>query len=219
MASLPRLSAQQPIAVAGGKPSSLFLRFMEATRTAQEATDATQSENIAAIQQILAGLQAATQGTQAAQAAANVAQATADEAVGGGAVSGSASDPSVNLSGTAWVNGPQVDLTGVVAGNLTISGTGPVQDADVSVTGGTFYGEFRVVRIVGASEDAVFFGNMTLLSTTAPATVINTSNYDAQEFVLAEPSTGDVSYRLDARRVSGGTASNLALYIYARRAP
>lgn len=216
--TIPRLSAQQPIVVAGGKPSSLFLRFMEEARKAQELTDAAQTELLNALQDAVEALQGATQVAQAAQSAANNAQATADAAGGGGTVSGAASNPVIDLPDASWVNGPQVDLTGVVAGDLTLVGSGPQQDDDVSVSvGATADIEWRVVEIDGMTETTVFTGTARARRTTGPATITNFASEELTAFSLARTNTGAISYRTDARATSGSVLS-LALYVFARRA-
>lgn len=222
--SLPRLSAQQPIVVAGGKPSSLFLQFMEKTREAQQLTDASQDATLAALQVIVDNLQAATAQTQIAQTAANDAQTTADEALGAGGTAGSATDPTVDITvGAGWITGPQVDLTGVVAGDLKITGSGPLQDSDVNLVAfgaasATY--AWRIVEIDGMTETTVFTGAFTANQITSPsvASVVNASSSAAASFVLARTNTGAISYRIDVES-STLTLQSLSLYVYARRMP
>lgn len=248
MARLPKLSAQQPIVNPDRKPSSPFLQFMEATRSTQEATDTRQDaadarqdeadEAILALVADLAAVNAAQtviidqlsaivlQGqtvamqAQQAQAAANAAQQTADEALANGTVSGSATDPSVTVGGFGgWVQGPQVDLVGVVAGNLTITGTGPQQDDDVAfVIGTTFTGEYRVVEIDGMTETVLGVFSMSATGNGFSATVTNNSVAAVEAFSMALTTTGNLSYRIDVQQTSGGELTDLLLYIYARRA-
>lgn len=224
---LPRLKANLAIVDGAGKPLDYFLRLFNidfAQRIEQQET--TQDETIQDIQSILEQLQALAEATQQAQTAANDAQATADSASGGGVVSASASDPDVNITGSGWVAGPQVDLTGVVAGNLTITGSGPIQDANVgsNVVPTNISCEFRIVEIVIGVEEVVFTGTFTVRTYTDKitfenlTTVSNTSASAVSSFSLARTSTGDVSYRIDARKLSSPNVFNLLLYIFARRA-
>lgn len=158
------------------------------------------------------------EGVQVAQATGNAAREVADAAAGSGSVSAAATDPSVNLSGGPWEFGPQVDLTGVVAGILTITGTGPYQDGDMSISGGDSANEFRVVEIVGGVESTIFTGSFVAAASSGGSSITNQSIAQVAAFSSSRPSTGSVSYRIDARTVSGGLVNSLALYIYARRA-
>ena len=221
--ALPVLSAQQPIVNPDRRPSSLFLRFMEETRREQIRTDAAQDETVAALAAIVEQLRVILINVQVAQQAANVAQETADTAIGSGTVSGFAENPSITVPDASWVLGPETELTGVVAGNLTITGTGPQQDDDVSLLGSgtrSFVGEYRVVEIVGMTETVVFTGSMTAsqVGVDGTAVVSNTSAADAAALNLARSSTGTVTYRIDARKTSGATITELYLYLFVRRA-
>lgn len=233
--ALPRLSAQQPIVNPDRKPSSPFLQFMEKTRTTQEATDArqdasddalatvqeTQGEEIARLNAALAQIQALLGLTQQAQQAANTAQETADDALGAGTVSGYATNPSIDLLSGGWVAGPQIDLTGVVAGTLTISGTGPQQDGDVAVSGsdGSMACEFRVVEVVGGVDTVLGTFTFSADLFTGASYITNTSGSAVAAFSAPRSTTGAVSYRIDAQKLGSNIVSSLLLYIYARRTP
>lgn len=158
-----------------------------------------------------------TETVQIAQTSTNDTQAEVDTLSGSGAVSGSASNPAVDVSDGTWVLGPQVDLAGVAAGDLTITGSGPLQDSDVSVTGGSFAGQFRVVEVVSGVDEVLNTWSFTVSSAGVVSTLHSGSVAD---YVSARTSTGAVSYRIDARRASGtGQVSSLSLYMHARRAP
>jgi uncharacterized protein YoxC len=182
---------------------------------------------VAAIQAILGIVNASNTAIQSASEAANNAQATADQALAGGTVSGFATDPAIDvLEAGGWIPGPQVDLTGVVAGNLTIAGTGPLQDGDVSITnsliepgGYRLEGEFRVMEIIGGVETSVFVGAMSAFQSVGspPASISNDSSAAVSAFSLARSSTGAVSYRLDFAS-NYGSATSLKGYLFARRA-
>lgn len=233
---LPRL--QQGLSIVDpktGRPSAAFVRYwnVELLGGLERSVNAVievqneiteiqtiQTSEIARLNAVVFQGQTVAMQAQQAQAAANAAQQTADEALADGTVSGSATDPSVSVGlTTAWVPGPQVDLVGVVAGNLTITGTGPQQDADVAfVSGTTFSGEFRVVEIDGMTETVLDVFSMSAYSTGSNATVTNNSIAAVEAFNMPLTTTGSLSYRIDVRKTSGGELSDLLLYIFARRA-
>lgn len=157
---------------------------------------------------------------QIAQATANAALGVADTADGGGTVSGSANAPAVNISGETWVAGAQVDLTSVVAGDLTMTGSGPQKDDDLVVTGSAdFFGEVRAVEIDGLSETVVLSSTFRVSKASGVISGAFTSAF--ADFISARTSTGAISYRLDARRqpsTNSSVVESLALYVYARRA-
>lgn len=221
---LPRLKANLAIVDGKGRPLDYFLRLFNiefAQRIEQNETS--QDEAIEAIQALIEQVQINTIATQAAQQAANDAQATADAGTPG-TKSGAATDPSVIVSPSVWSQGPQVDLTGVVAGNLTIQGSGPQQDEDVILTGGKGSGQFsfRIVEIISGVETVVFSGPFTATNTdysVGPATIANTSSGSVSSFSSFRTSTGSVSYRIDATSTTSRRSLNeLLLYIYVRRA-
>lgn len=227
---LDRLSAFFAMVKADRTASSAFITLweklckkIEGQENSQDAVIAEQTAQQAQIVSILesmgyafAAINSTQAATNSAAAAANNAQNTAD---GGAAVSGSATDPSVSLFGTSWQAGPVVNLTGVVAGNLTITGTGPIQDSDVTCSQKTFAGEYRVVEVIGGVDTVL---QVFSFSAVAPdfdlATIVNSDASAVADFTSARASTGAVSYRIDARRVSGGVLADVSLYVYARRA-
>lgn len=238
---LPQLQARIAIVDAKGQPTPAFVRYwnldllkpLEGTvneiiqiQNDLAQVQATQAAEIARLNAVVFANQQTTAQAQAAQQAANNAQATADEALADGTVSGSALDPTVDVPDGTWVQGPQVDLTGVVAGTLTITGSGPQQDDSINIFGlgaRAFNGEFRIVEIVGMTETTVFTGTFSCFQSAddPAATVANYSAAAVSSFSAPASSTGAVSYRMDARRVSPYMTSltDLDLYIYVRRAP
>lgn len=157
-----------------------------------------------------------TEGVQVAQFSANATQAEVDILSGSGSVSGSASNPAVDVPDGTWVLGPQVDLTGVVAGDLTITGSGPQQDSDLASTG-TFNGQFRIVEVVGGVDTVLDTFGFTVSAGGTLGTVLYVSA--VSDFIAARATTGAVSYRIDARRATGSASlTSLSLYIFARRA-
>lgn len=247
--TLPRLQRGVPVVDNTGKPTGAFVRYwnldftgalertlndlaaVQATQAAQQAAlaavQATQAAEIARLNAVVFANQQTTAAAQAAQQAANNAQMTADEALADGTVSGSALDPAVTLTTVgAWVTGPQVDLTSVLAGNLRITGTGPQQDAFVYLSGSdpalTVSGEYRVQEIDGGIETTVFVGAFSAFQggSDPNATISNDSAASVASFNDARTSTGAISYRVDARILSGNaTIDDLDLYVYARRTP
>lgn len=216
MARLPVLSAQQQIAdTKTGKPTSQFKRFMDQSRETQEATDALQNEMIAA-------LQANTQAAQAAQQTANQALEVADAAAGGGVVQSGSATQTVDASGEVWIEGPLVALTGVSAGDLTISGSGPQQTSNVAMIGNprTATTSFRIMEIVSGVETMVFLGSFSAAAPGAldTATITNLSNGAVAAFSSARSSTGAVDYRLDVQAIGSPEIVNLSLYLFVRRA-
>jgi hypothetical protein len=199
-----------------GRPTSTFTDFFNVQFAEKiEKQENAQGEVISDIQELVSALQAAVQATQ-------VAQETANNASSGGGASGSATNPAVDLLvGAGWVAGPQVDLTGVVAGNLSIVGSGPIQDEDVMMVAvGKATGNYnwRVVEIEGASETVVFSGTFlaSQFSTGSVASITNQSTVDAANASIPRTSVGDISYRIDAE-ASTIDLSDLSLYLFVRR--
>lgn len=249
--NIPGIS-QQPITSDGRGPSQTFVRFWEQVRksiaTALTGIQ-TQVTSLAAIQRTQADQQRQilTQNAtilqqqsliltalgigQAGVAAANAAQTTADAAGGGTARSGSSTNPAVNVSSTvSWTAGPVVSLTGVSAGNLTITGTGPQQDDDVAVTvtnvfQTTFIGQYRVVEVIGGVDGATFgpfsFSVGTVTDPDSPGSypaVVNNSDASAvAAFSTPLATTGAIDYRIDFIKTSGPSVTSLLAYLYVRR--
>lgn len=215
----PRIRAKDPLANKDGTPTNAFVRFWDTFCKALETQESSQNQTIADIQQIVAQLQLVSAQAQAAAQAANQAQTSADDpTVKAGSATGSTD------VGASWAAGAQVDLTGVIAGTLTLAGSGPIQTTSVeSDSGRTIFGEWRIVEIAGGVDTVVFTGQFGATKTSSnPAetpSINNTSATEAQEFSLAQTSTGAVSYRLDVRRTSSsGTIFNLGCYLFVRRA-
>lgn len=203
-----------------GRAAPAFVQFWDRICRQIEGQENNQNTLIADLEAIVAGLQASTEAAQQAQTAANNAQATADAAGGGTSTSGTATNPSIDLLDASWVLGPQVDLTGVVAGPLTITGSGPQQDGDVELTGGNggMTCQFRIVEIVGGVDDVRFIGSFVAVNYGGgTATISNQSVSDVSTFTEARTSTGAVSYRIDAKGTGSRVLTDLLLYIYARR--
>lgn len=223
--TLPKIQAADSIVDGTGRPTTRFLKFFNFDfARAIERNDNAQSDLIAKLQVLVNQLQVTTEAVQQAQNAANQAQQSADGAGGGVAVSGTSTAPDVTLVGSAWVLGPVVALTGVVAGSLTITGSGPLQDDNVSATGprGNIPCQFRVVEVILGVDTVLFTGSFSVFTTGAPgdvASVINSSASAVGAFSSARSSTGAVSYRIDARTTTTDlTVADLSLYLFVRRA-
>lgn len=215
---LPRIQAMTPIVDAAGKAKEYFLRFLDEAFTRIETNENAQNQIIADLQAAFAAIQAIAVVAQAAQQTANEALAVADAAGGGTVTSGSMTGSALPVDMT-WAQGPQVDLTGVVAGTLTIPGSGPLQDDSLS-SDVTISGQYRVVEIVGITETEVFNGGTYRVYAGSPQTVLNETASIVTAFSAAATSTGAVSYRIDFNRTDGGAASpvTVAAYLYVRRA-
>lgn len=226
MFKLARLNQNIPIVnPETGNPTPGFIRFWDQFSGQIEQQEQVQNAIIADLTAAITQIQDVLAIAQSAQQAANDAQTSADDAAGGTAKSGSATNPAVNITADGWVMGPQVDLTGVVAGNLTIPGSGPQQDSDVvttSLPGVLADFDFRIVEVVLGVDEVVFTGTFTAFRSSGGGgvtTVANSSSSAVTAFTSARTSTGAVSYRIDAQR-SGhiDNLTSLLLYIFARRA-
>lgn len=223
---LPRLQYRLAIVDASGRPTSTFMDFFNVQFAGKiESQENAQESTIQAIQQI--------QTDQAAQLAlinealqlAGLALETAD-AAGGGSVRSGSSTAIYGLSGTGFTAAGQVDLTTVSAGNLTIPGSGPsVLYGSTSMSGGSVLnGEYRIIEVDnGVDNGTVFTGTffVTDVTTDEPQQVLimsHTSAPDVSAFSDPRTTTGNVSYRVEVRRVSGAIMSGMRFYLFARRA-
>lgn len=227
---IPRPEWSQAIVDKAGKATRVFSRRIDEAFTKIEQQETTQDSTLEVIQtlqaqqaQQLALIQQAIQDIQ-------IAQQTANNNSSG--VSGSSTDPNITVSSSVtWTPGPTVSLSGVVANDLTIPGSGPQQDSDVTlfisnVTQYVMTGEYRVVEIVGGVDGATFgpwnfqvsYPEPPATTGTYPGAVLNTDSDAVAAFSQALATTGAVEYRLDFRRISGPSVQNLRGYLFARRA-
>jgi biotin carboxyl carrier protein len=216
---IPRPIWTQAIVDKAGLATKAFSRRIEEAFGKIETQEASQDTTLGLIQQVqaeqaaqLALIQAAQAQATSASQAANEAQSTADAAGGGTARSGTSIISAQPISGTVWNNGPAINLAGVVAGDLTITGSGPTGGA--LTAGNALSGEFRLVELVGSTT--LFTGSFLITD----SGVTNYSAADVAAFVAAEVTTGAVSYRFDVRRSGGspGSTGTISLYGYVRRA-
>lgn len=220
---LPRLKSNLPIVNREGKPEDYFLRFFNIDFAQRlEANENNQAMIIAQIQDIQT--QQAEQLVLINQALelAGLALETAD---GGGPNKSGSNTGTFALSGTSSVPATTVALAGVVAGNLTIPGTGPSQIVGTTaMTGGNYVeAAYDVVEVVGGVDTVVFTGtfNVTDVTGDEPYQIFQVSHTSAAAvaaFTSARASIGLVDYRLDVRRVSGASMTGMRFYLFVRRA-
>lgn len=223
MFKLPRLKSNLAIVNKDGKPEDYFLRLFNVDFAQRlEANENNQAMLIAQIQDIQA--QQAEQLVLINQALelAGLALETAD---GGGPNKSGSNTGTFALSGTASVPATTVALAGVVAGNLTIPGTGPSQIVGTTaMTGGNYVeAEYDVVEVVSGVDTVVFTGtfNVTDVTGDEPYQIFQVSHTSAAAvaaFTSARTSTGTMDYRLDVRRVSGASMTGMRFYLFVRRA-
>lgn len=213
---LPRLKANLAIVNSRGQPLDYFLRFWNIEVAPRiEAQEAAQNEQLDAISQLQ---------LQQQQQLDLIYQAL--ELAGGSAGGTSGSNTaSFALTGTSWTASALVPLTGVVAGNLKITGTGPSSQYGTSnMTGGTVsYGEYRIIEVVGGVDgDTVFNGTfyVTDQTTDEPDQILFVT-HSSQSAVAAfndpRTTTGDIDYRVETRRISGASVTGMRFYLFAQR--
>lgn len=210
---LPRLKANLAIVNGQGKPLDYFLRFWNievAPRIEQQESD--QNALLAKIQEL--------QASQAQQLILiNEALELAGIAIGLSGGNSGSTTVEVDMAPSAWVPGPQVDLTGVVAGDLTIPGSGLFSKAGTTSFFGDTNGEIRLVEIV-AGVDTIIGGPWAYVITRSdpnPTGTVYVANASAiPVFTSARSTTGAVSYRIDTRMLDGDV-NNIDVKLYARR--
>lgn len=221
---LPRLKANLAIVDGKGLPLGYFLRLFNIELAERiEQNEADQAATIIALQQLAA--QQAEQLVLINQALelAGLALETAD---GGSTTKSGSNTGSFSLSGTSAVPVTTVALAGVVAGNLTIPGTGPSQViGTTAMTGGNYVeAEYDIVEVVGGIDTVVFTGQFNVLDVTGDEPyqifqVNHTSSASVAAFTTARSTTGTMDYRLDVRRLTGASMTGMRFYLFVRRAP
>lgn len=192
---LPRLQFRLPIVDNMGMPTRAFLDFFNVQFAGKlEQQEAAQAETL----EILAAQQATI---EAQQEQIIEALELANIAIGLTGGNSGSNFVGISIIGDTWQAGPQVDLLGVVAGTLTIPGSGlftlsgtTTQNAD------SLSGEVRLVEIDGG--DTVIGGPWAFTSDrTDPVLgtiyIVNPSEINALSLPLT--TTGDIGYRLDFR--------------------
>lgn len=224
MFKLPRLKANLALVNGKGNPLDYFLRFWNIEVAPRiEAQEASQDKTIADIAALQLQQQQQLDLIQQALQLAGLALETAQ----GGSDSKSGSNTATfSLTGTGWVSASVVNFTGVVSGNLMLTGTGPlVQFGTTSMSGGTvMYAEYRIIETVsGVDGDTVFNGTfyVTDQTTDEPSQVLfitHSSQSAISAFSDPRTTTGDVGYRVEVRRTSGATVSAMRFYLFTMRA-
>lgn len=212
LGKLPRIQRGIPIVDSAGRALDYFLRLLGDAFTMIERAEASQDATIARLDELTA--------TQQQQLILiNEALELAGIAIG---LTGGNSGTTVverDMTPSAWVLGPQVNLTGVVAGDLTIPGSGLFSKPGTTSFFGDTNGEIRVVEIVGG-VDAVVGGPWTYVITRTdpnPAGTVYVANAsEIPTFTSARSTTGAVSYRIDTRMLEGDV-NNIDVKLYARR--
>lgn len=212
---------QQGVPVVDPKTGVMTSYFSDwLNRVLKQIQDQVNTDNntLASLLSTQVQLLAAVATLQATQAAVAVAQATADTAGGTGAQSGFATQ-TLNV-GLGWSMGPQVNLAGVGAGNLTLAGTGPAQGNTTTVDAGTFTGQWRIQEITpGPVETTVFSGTFTAEQSRDDQGVqfFLYNNTDTTSVSIPSVSTGLVDYRMDLQFTQPVSAFNVVANLYVRR--
>lgn len=206
---LPRLKANLAIVNGQGKPLDYFLRFWNIdVAPLIERQEAAQEETLTDISDIQDALAAQLILIQEALELAGI-------AVGeGGGVTGSTTDV-LDVDAT-WTPGPVVALTGLVAGTLTIPGSGFVFSPATTGPVGEVNGEMRLVEIVGVTETIVggpWSYAAEGINGKTGYSVYFANPSEVNSFSAAATSTGDVSYRLDVRSDIYTEQASLKLFV------
>lgn len=219
MLKLPRLKANLAIVNPKGNPLDYFLRFWNIeVAPAIERQEAAQD---VIIQQLIVQneiIQAQQEQLAYQLELVQTALELAGLALG---FSGSSREPDISfVVGGPWVSGPEVDLTGVPAGTLTFPGTGLENDDNTEFEGSAPFsatGEIRVVEVVSGIDEviATYSWSANKPTISAPLVITNSSAISSASF--ARTSTGDITYRLDARQISGDTLNNAGVFLFVRR--
>lgn len=209
--TLPRLFTTLPIVDSSGNTSAQFTSFWNSAMTNLENA-------VTALQSQITQNQAAQAAATAAQTQANNALTVADSGGSSGAQSGSTTVNGLTI-GTVWLDGPQVDLTSVLAGNLSFTVSFIGAQASGSPSGDT--GHYRIQQIISSVETTVFTGNVIITPVITGVigwllVITDQSTVGWSGINFPESSTGAVSYRLDFK-LDNLTYLVSTATIYARR--
>lgn len=206
MFKLPRLKANLAIVNSKGNPLDYFLRFWNnevAPRIEKQESDQDAILEQLRLQQIAINEALMLAGIAIAATGGNSGTMTAE----------------IDMTPSAWVLGPVVALTGVVAGDVTIPSSGLYSKTGTTSFFGDTNGQVRIVEIVGG-VDTIIGGpwNFTISRVDPnPAGTVYVGNAaEINTFTQARTTTGAVSYRIDARMLDGDV-NNIDLKLYARR--
>lgn len=220
MFKLPRLKANLALVNSKGNPLDYFLRFWNIEVAPRiERQEADQDMILQQLQDVQAQQAEILLAQEQQLILINEALTLAGIAIGlTGGNSGTATTE-IDMSPSAWVSGPVVSLTGVVAGNLTIPGSGLYSKSTTTAEFGTTQGEIRLVEVVSGVDTVIggpwsFFVSRGSPNPIGTAYIANPDEINA--FSMARTTTGSLSYRMDARMLDG-TVMNADLKLYARR--
>lgn len=222
---LPYLQQGTPIVdLKTGAATKYFADWLNRTLTQIQAAERANAATISSLQAQQKALIAANGQVVSSAAAASTGQQAADQAGGTGATGGNAQGNFTSSHAMAWTHGPQVDLTAVIAGTLTIATSGPSQDFTTRVNSisevlGDFLGNWRIQEINGAVETTVFSGTFSAIRDRDDVGIENLlwNNEDTSQTVIPRTSTGNISYRLDIIAPNFEAVSVLC-YLSVRRA-
>lgn len=182
-----------------------------------KAAEASASQQIATVQEQQVDQQESING---ALTLAGFALETADGAAGGATRSGSSSSTIALTDTFAAVT--QVDLLTVSAGDLTFPGANYSLAFIPPVVGATYLFEYQIIEVDNGIDNGVVFpGSFTAYRPTSASGIVITdiSTTPLADFVDSRTTIGSISYRVEARYVSGSAlTSNLIFNLFARRA-
>lgn len=210
---LPRLTSQDAVSTdqARGQffvAAPTFANFWNQTCSLIERTFSATNTQVTQIQQALQAIQATQAQLTATTAATNAAQASADQGTGG-FVSGT-DNQTVFLTSSTFATICTINLTGVTAGTLNLTGSGPVSDTTPSGFGGE-------VQIIDSSANVVSAPSYFQFDYDPDANVTNlTISPTIADPVPGQLTTGSVSYLLQARAL-GQSSGSIGFYLFARR--
>ena len=211
---LDRLTAFINITQVSRVPTTAFIQLWEKLCKKLETQESRQDTQIALLQANQAAQQALLESI-------NSLQDQIDAGGGSGtAISGNNTATGLVISGTSWVEGPVVTLSGVVAGALTVPGSGPIGSG---ATGegftGTFSGKIRLVEVV-TGVDTVLIDTWDFSAINDGGVIILTNDSTAAiaAYSSSRTATGTLDYRMDFRGTGSTGSVTFDAYLYARRA-
>lgn len=225
--TIPPLSnATQIVNPDDGKPTQQYILWSNNQLEVLRGAIIILQNQVTNLQNVQASLVAAQAQATAASVAAAQAQATADGGSGGGGATSGQAQGTINV-GAAWSTAAVVSLSGVVAGNLTIAGSGPQQTTATTISAyTTIAGAWRVVEVIGGVDTVVYSGTFQATRTQEPTdfggsfdiTFLFNDN-DTSQVSIARSTTGTMDYRLDLMGAGGFTITSVLGFLYVRRAP
>ena len=220
MFRLPRLKANLALVNSKGNPLDYFLRFWNIEVAPRiERQEADQDMILQQLQDVQEQ-QAQLLATQEQQLVLiNEALMLAGIAIAQSGGNSGTATTEIDMTPSAWVLGPVVNLTGVAAGNVTVPGSGLYSKTGTTAFFGDTNGEVRIVEVVGG-VDTIIGGpwpfTISRVDPNPAGTVYVGNAAQLNTFTQARTTTGAVSYRIDARMLDGDV-NNIDLKLYARR--